>query len=156
MLTVATVATAAASLALVVWFGFGRDGDPASTTWTLAIYAAAAIAAGVLLSRPDVTRIGSAILLATLVQGIVYRFQARWQLEHPWIVATFGTCNAHHIWLCIVRARRAPALCNISIVCGARARCHSIAELYGASYVAGSRRMDRCHAAGDHCHFCRN
>ena len=87
MLAIAAAATAAASLALVVWFGFSRDGDPAGATWTLAIYAAAAIAAGVLLSLPDVARVGSAILFATLVQGIVYRFQVTWQLEHPWIVA---------------------------------------------------------------------
>ena len=38
-------------------------------------------------SRPDVARVGSALLFAALVQGIVYRYGAAWQLEQPWIAA---------------------------------------------------------------------
>ena len=43
--------TTAASLALLMWFGFVRDGDPHNITWTLAIYALAALIAGVKLDR---------------------------------------------------------------------------------------------------------
>ncbi len=87
MYAVVTAATAAVSLALVVWFGFARPGDPANVTWTLAIYALAALVAAVVLDRSDVARVGSALLFAALVQGIVYRCGATWRLEQPWIVA---------------------------------------------------------------------
>ena len=79
--------TAAASLALVVWFGFGRPGDPHNATWTLAIYAVAAITAATRLDRPAVAWTATALLLAALVQAIVYRYAAPWALERPGIVA---------------------------------------------------------------------
>ena len=80
-------ATAVVSLALVVWFGFGRVGDPQDATWTLAIYALAALAAAVLLDRADAAQAGSALLLAALAQAIVYRYRHQWQLEQPLVVA---------------------------------------------------------------------
>ena len=61
-----TAATAAASLGLVLWFGFARPGDPSNITWTLAIYSVIALAAGLLIERPDVARVGSALLFAAL------------------------------------------------------------------------------------------
>lgn len=87
MLGIAAAAAAAASLALIVRFGFARAGDPTGATWSLAIYAAAAIAAAIALERPLLVRVGSALLFASLVQAIVYRFDVDWQLEHPWITA---------------------------------------------------------------------
>jgi hypothetical protein len=80
-------ATAALSLALVLWFGFGRAGDPQNATWTLAIYALAALAAAVVLNRADAAQAGSALLLGALAQAIVYRYRAEWQLEQPLVVA---------------------------------------------------------------------
>ena len=76
-----------ASLALVFWFGFGRAGDPANATWTLAIYAIAALAVAIRFNRRDVALVGSVLLLATLAQGIVFRWNPAWQLQQPWIVA---------------------------------------------------------------------
>ena len=81
-----TAAAAAVSLGLAMWFGFGRAGDPQNITWLLAIYAAGALA-GIVLRRADVTRVGSALLLAALVQCIVFRYGAVWQLAQPWVTA---------------------------------------------------------------------
>jgi hypothetical protein len=78
---------AAASLGLVMWFGFARVYDPAGATWTLSIYAVAALVAAVALNRTDAAGVGSALLFAAFVQAIVYRFNPAWQLQQPWIVA---------------------------------------------------------------------
>ena len=87
MYALVAAATAIASLALVLWFGFARSGDPANATWTLAIYALAALVLAILLNRADAARIGSALLLAALGQGIVFRWNPSWHLQQPWIVA---------------------------------------------------------------------
>lgn len=87
MVGIASAATAVVSLALVVWFGFARVDDPEGATWTLAIFALAAMGVAVVLERLDAARAGSALLLGALVQGIVYRFNPVWQLELPWIIA---------------------------------------------------------------------
>lgn len=119
-LMVARVAAGAAvvSLALVVWFGFGRVGDPENATWTLAIYSVAALAAGVVLDRGDVASVGSGLLLAALVQAILYRYAERWPLETPLIVtlllhatcATAGSCGLHWFSAANVNDRRRNAL----------------------------------------------
>ncbi len=80
-------AAAAASLGLGLWFGFARQGDSSNITWLLLIYTAGALAAGVGLNRVDLTRAGSALLLATLIQGLVYRYGEAWQLSQPWVTA---------------------------------------------------------------------
>lgn len=87
MYALVVAATAAVSLVLVMGYGFARVGDPQNAVWTLAIYTIAALATAVALERADAARIGSALLLATLVQAIVYRFNLQWQIEQPWIVA---------------------------------------------------------------------
>ncbi len=69
-----------------MWFGFARTGDPANAMWTLAVYTLAALAASIWLDREDVAYASSALLLATLVQAIVYRYALRWQPGEPWIV----------------------------------------------------------------------
>jgi hypothetical protein len=83
------VAAAAAivGLGLVLVFGFARMGDPENATWTLALYALAAIIAAIALDRGDVARAGSALLLAAIGQGVVFRFNPALQLERPWIAA---------------------------------------------------------------------
>jgi hypothetical protein len=82
-----TAVTAAASLALGFWFGFGRQGDPQNITWLLVIYAVGALAAGVVLGRVDAARGGAAILLAAAVQCVVFRYGTAWRLEQPWVTA---------------------------------------------------------------------
>jgi hypothetical protein len=75
--------TAAASWALVMWFGFARAGDPEQIVWTLGIYAIAALVAGVIVDRPAIVWIGPALLLAALWQGVVYRWADGLALELP-------------------------------------------------------------------------
>ncbi len=108
MVGIASSATAAVSLALVVWFGFGRSSDPAGATWTIAIFALGALAVAVAFERPDAGRAGSALLFASLVQGIVYRFNPVWQLEHPGIVAllSHATLVALGCAVLTIQARR--------------------------------------------------
>lgn len=71
------------SLALVVAFGFARIGDPQNATWTLAIYTVAALLAALVLQRQDAAYAASSLLLATLAQAIVYRFNPTWHLVQP-------------------------------------------------------------------------
>jgi hypothetical protein len=87
MVGLSAVVTAVVSLALVLWFGFGRLGDPAGATWTMAIYAVATAALAIVIGNAHVVRLGSALALLTLGQAIVYRFNPTWQLEQPWIAA---------------------------------------------------------------------
>jgi len=71
-----------ASLALVMWFGFARDGDPENIVWTLGIYAVAALATALFIDRPALVWGGPALLLVTLWQGIVYRWADALGLPH--------------------------------------------------------------------------
>jgi hypothetical protein len=87
MYGVVAAIVAAVSLGLALWFGFARAGDPSGVTWLLALYALAAFGAGLLLDRANLTQIGSALLLAALVQAIVYRYGDMLRLEPPWIAA---------------------------------------------------------------------
>jgi hypothetical protein len=87
MYVLLAAAATIASLALVLWFGFGRSGDPTNATWTLAIYAVAALVGAVLFNVRYAALVGSVLLLATLAQGVVFRWNPAWQLQQPWIVA---------------------------------------------------------------------
>ncbi len=109
MYALVTAATAAVSLGFVFWFGFARPGDPQHATWTIAIYAAAALAAAALLDRADVTRIGAGLLLAALVQGIVFRYGDLWRLEQPWIVALLAHATLAAVGGGLLRWPRLPA-----------------------------------------------
>jgi hypothetical protein len=86
------------SIGLVSWLGFGRTGDPAGATWVYGVYAVTAlVAASWFGSNPLVEGgsgdgeskvlawLGSGLLLAGLVQGLVYR--GGLPLGLPWIVA---------------------------------------------------------------------
>lgn len=90
MVALAAAANAAASLALVMWFGFARPGDPQGVTWTLGIYTIAAIAAAAVLNHAGATWAGAAILLLALVQGVVFRWGSAWGVDRPLIAAVLG------------------------------------------------------------------
>ena len=90
---------AAISLGLVTWFGFGRVGDPSGATWAYAVHALFAFSAAAWFGRNtlvpgtdtgvEVTVLGwagSALLLATLVQGFVFGPIVP-GLALPWVVA---------------------------------------------------------------------
>jgi len=83
-------ATAAVSLALVLWFGFARAGDPQNVVWTLGIYAIAALMAAWFLDRPGVVWIGPALLLLTTWQAVVERWPLALGYELPRVTALLG------------------------------------------------------------------
>ena len=68
------VGAAAASLALVTWFGFGQPGDPARAAWVYAIYAAAALAAGTVTRDGRITWLASGLALASLTQYLAFNY----------------------------------------------------------------------------------
>lgn len=84
---VAASITALASLAFVTAFGFGRDGDPHSVTWTYAFFAIALAAASLKLDHRSIVWAASPMLLVALVQGVVFRYGDTWQLTAPWTTA---------------------------------------------------------------------
>ncbi|MEX2112460.1 MAG: hypothetical protein WD845_04705, partial [Pirellulales bacterium] len=116
MYAIVAAVTAAASLALVLWFGFARAGDPENIVWTLGIYAIAALVAGVLLDRPAVVWVGPVLLLAALWQAIVYRWANATGLELPRVTvliihATLMVLGASAIaWRCRGHANLRTAL----------------------------------------------
>jgi hypothetical protein len=82
---VVAVLAGALSLGLVAWFGFGRAGDPTEASWVFAVYAIAAMAGAGwfgrhpilggmsgLLEASVLSWSGSGLVLAALVQGLVY------------------------------------------------------------------------------------
>ena len=91
----ATATVAGVSLLLVSWFGAGVAGDPLAARWVYAVYAAAALAvcgvAGRLQPRSDwplrLAWLGSLLLLAAIVQGIVFRWAPAQQWNWPWPAA---------------------------------------------------------------------
>lgn len=70
---IVTAATGVVSLALVTWFGFGRQGDPHWAAAIYAIYAAAAYFGAWRTKLPAVTWVGSGLALAAIVQAVVFR-----------------------------------------------------------------------------------
>ena len=86
----ATGVIVAASLALVTWFGFGRDGDPHGATWVYTIYAVAALGAAWWTQRASVVWIASALMLAALAQGFVFRFS----VDFGWCLALLAHASA--------------------------------------------------------------
>lgn len=87
MVSLVAAATAVVSLGLVLWFGFGRPGDPAGATWTLAIYALATLAAAWRVDKPLLAGGGAALLLLALVQAVVFRLHDAVDLDRPRVVA---------------------------------------------------------------------
>ncbi len=83
--------TLVASLALLVWFGFGRAGDPGGATWTFAAYGVLALVAALVLDSGLLTGLAWALTLLAVVQGLVFRFAATAHIERPWIAALLTT-----------------------------------------------------------------
>jgi hypothetical protein len=111
MVALVAAATAAASLALVMWFGFARAGDPEGATWTLAIYAVAALAAAAVADRAVLAWAASALALAAIIQAVVYRYGEGWQLERPWVAALLAHASLMVVVASALRvARRQQAL----------------------------------------------
>jgi hypothetical protein len=85
---VASAALAAAvSLALAFVFGFARPGDPFGVTWTYLLYALGASGAAIRLNRPAAAWAASALLLAALIQSVVFRFAGAMPPAQAWIAA---------------------------------------------------------------------
>lgn len=82
---VAAGINAAASLALVTWYGFGRAGDPHFATWVYLAYGLAALAAARWVLTRALVWSGAALLLTAIVQGLVYG--QPWPLEQPWLIS---------------------------------------------------------------------
>ncbi len=88
-LAVAAACLAAVSVALVTWFGFAQPGDPQGAAWVYLVYAACAIVGAARDRRAVVAWAGAALLLAAVVQGVMFRYAAHWQLVHPELMAIF-------------------------------------------------------------------
>jgi len=89
-------AIALVSLLLVTWHGFGREGDSAGATWVYGLYAVGALVAAGWSGRRAAAWTGCGLLLAAVVQGIVYRWGETWHLAQPLLTAvvTFGSVMA--------------------------------------------------------------
>jgi hypothetical protein len=77
---------AVASLALVTFYGFGYP-DDGGALWVYAIDALCALAAARLARKPAIAWFGSALLLAAMLQGIVFKHIGVLGLGHPWLTA---------------------------------------------------------------------
>ncbi len=89
---IVAAASAAVGVGLVTWHDFGRVGDPHGATWVYAIYAAATLVAAMWTRHPYVAVGGAVMLLAALVQGIVYKYAGPLELRQPWLLAMM--CHA--------------------------------------------------------------
>lgn len=95
---------AACSLALTSTFGFARPGDPFGVTWIYALYALVASGAAIRLNRPAAAWAASALLLAALVQCVVFRFSGAMPPAQAWIVALL--LHASIVTACATAAAR--------------------------------------------------
>jgi hypothetical protein len=80
-------AAAACSVGLIAAFGFARPGDPYRVAWTLGIYAIAATLAAIKSNRAIVSWGASALILATIVQDLVFRRVGDAAVAQPWVVS---------------------------------------------------------------------
>ncbi len=88
---VVAAASAAVGIGLVTWHGFSKADDHGAT-WVYAIYAAAALVAAMWMRHRYVALAGAGLLLAALVQGLVYRYAGPLELRQPWLLAML--CHA--------------------------------------------------------------
>ncbi len=100
-------ALAAVSVALVSWFGFGLEGDPAGAGWVYLVYAAGALALAARSRRLAIPWIGAALLLAGVVQEVWFHYGEIWHLAHAEITATLVACSLAAVIAIVVRATRA-------------------------------------------------
>lgn len=89
----AAAGLAAASVALVSWFGFGVEGDPFGAAWVYLLYAACFLIASARHPHPALAWIGSALLLAAVVQGIVFHYGDVVGLAHAEVTAILTFCT---------------------------------------------------------------
>ncbi|MCA9241360.1 MAG: hypothetical protein KDA37_14215, partial [Planctomycetales bacterium] len=87
-------AVLAASLALLLSFGFARVGDPAGALWPLALYALLASSAAVLLDRRWLSYSAAALLLLATIQGVVFRFGGGFADFNAWVIALLMHASA--------------------------------------------------------------
>ncbi|WP_145290370.1 hypothetical protein [Pirellulimonas nuda] len=92
-------AAAAVSLALLAWFGLGRVGDPAGAAWCIAAYAGLAVAASLLVEHRWLSWGASSLLLAALVQTLVFRYGLGFGDFSRWVLALLT-----HSTLCVAVA----------------------------------------------------
>ena len=78
---------ASLSLLLVTFYGFGRTGDPFGVTWTYAFYTLVAAFAATRSKHGAVGWVASGLLLATLIQGTVFRYGTHLHLSHSVAIA---------------------------------------------------------------------
>jgi hypothetical protein len=83
VLTGAAAGLAVVSVALVSWFGFGVEGDPIGAAPVYWLYAAGCLAVSARSRRAAIAWLGSALLLAGVLQSIVFRWGARLELAEP-------------------------------------------------------------------------
>ena len=99
------------SLGLVAWHGLGRAGDPSGATWVFAAYALVALGSAAWFGRwplfaattglPELrvlTWLGSGLIFAALVQGLVFGARDGWGLPVPWLDVLLA-----HATLCLAR-----------------------------------------------------
>ncbi|MEX0676025.1 MAG: hypothetical protein WD063_03050 [Pirellulales bacterium] len=89
----AAAGLAAVSVALLSWFGFGVAGDPFGAAWVYLIYAACFLAVAARHYHPAFSWLGSALLVAAVVQGIVFGYSQRLGLVHPEVTAILAYCT---------------------------------------------------------------
>ncbi|MGD9722986.1 MAG: hypothetical protein AB7O59_21435 [Pirellulales bacterium] len=87
VLALAAGALAVVSIALVTWFGFGVEGDPFGAAWVYLVYAALTLAYAARDRRAAISWIGAILLLAAVLQGVVQRYGAFFNLAHPPLTA---------------------------------------------------------------------
>ncbi len=100
-------ALAAASVALVSWFGFGLEGDPAGAGWVYLVYAAGALTLAARSRRLAIPWIGAALLLAGVLQEVWFHYGEIWHLEHAEITAALVACSLAAAIAIVVRTTRA-------------------------------------------------
>ena len=86
-LGVAGAALAAISVVLLGWFDFGVEGDPVGSGWIFLLYAAGCLAVATRARLLAVPWIGSALLLAGVVEIVVFRYGAVLELVDPEVSA---------------------------------------------------------------------
>jgi len=96
VLAIASSCLATVSTALVTWFGWIVHGDPLGAFWIYLTYAALSLALAARSRRASVAWVGCALLLAGVVQGVAFRYDAALELSYPLLMAlvTFAGASA--------------------------------------------------------------
>ena len=84
------MAAMALSTLLLAVFGFGRLGDHSGATWYFALYALLLTLSAAALNHRKLAVVAVALLLLSVIQGIVFRYGQGWLDERAWIFATLA------------------------------------------------------------------